>query len=71
MNATTHQERNRYAMMVLEFWMNQQAIEGFTTGIDSHELVGLAHDLLQHGPEGLGDKESAYLAHLQGTGVEQ
>jgi hypothetical protein len=66
MNATTPKERNRYAMMVLEFWMNQQAIEGFTTGIDSNELIYLTHDLLQHGPEGLGIKQKGYLDHLQG-----
>jgi hypothetical protein len=71
MTDTTHQERNRYAMMVLEFWMNQQAIKGFTTGIDSNELIYLAHDLLQNGSENLGDKEKGYLAHLEGTGITQ
>lgn len=67
---TEKEEKIIYAMMVLEYQMNQFSIDSFDTGISNEDLTWLAHALLQHGPKGLDTKNAAYLAHLEGVGVE-
>jgi hypothetical protein len=67
---TEHEDRILHAMMVLEYQMNQYAIDNFDTGISNEDLTDLAHALLQHGPKGLDSTNTAYLAHLHGVGVE-
>jgi hypothetical protein len=68
---TNDTERNKYAMMVLEYQSNQYAIEGYETGVSNEDLTWLAINLLQYGPEGLSAKDTNYLAHLMGTAVQQ
>jgi len=59
------------AMMVLEFLNEQYANDDFNTGIDSGELIWLAHTILQNGLNGLTEQQTAYLAHLEGTAMQQ
>jgi len=68
---TPQKDRVLYAMMVLEFLNDQYQSEDFETGVPTSELIWLAHSILQNGIDGLTDNQSAYLAHLEGTGVTQ
>ena len=68
---TPEKDRVLCAMMVLEFLNDQYQSEDFDTGVPTNELIWLAHSILQKGMDGLTDEQSAYLAHLEGTGVTQ
>lgn len=59
------------AKMVLEFLNEQYANDNFETGIDSGQLIWLAHSILQNGLGGLTEQQTAYLEHLKGTAMQQ
>lgn len=52
-------------MMVIDYAINQIGLDSEFTGIETQQLMFLAHSILQNGSENLSPEYKMYLAHLK------